>query len=72
MVDLGDAVVALQLAQPPPPKTSEETTDVNSKQGPSAMSGILRGAGGGAGTKLQGPSGHGVFNLPRGNVAASF
>nr|XP_040252089.1 uncharacterized protein LOC109754163 [Aegilops tauschii subsp. strangulata] len=72
VADLGDAVAALQLSQPAPTKEVEGNRAPAPSYTPPTTTGAHIGAGTGAVDAPQGPTGHGVFNLPRGPPAASF
>lgn len=66
IADLGEAVTALQLAQPQSSKDGEEDQAATARQPPPATPGIHIGSVAGAVTAPHGPSSHGAFNLPLG------
>lgn len=72
VADLGDAVAALQLPQPPPTKDgSKDPSARDPLPPPPATHDVPIGPVTGAATNLSGPTGHGVFHLPREPAAAS-
>lgn len=73
VADLGDAVAALRLAQPPPTSSSGEDGQAGAASGPQpATHDADFNDVADAASLPHGSTNHGVFNLPRGLSAASF